>query len=240
MLGQPSAASCRCRTATPGHPTRRSIRRAATLHGNSDGLSATCQADKKRGWERRFQHSIIVLDRQGNLVGESRLDELFSKLPCGRGPHQIKISPYDQQKHVWIIDDQLHMIYRFTQEGKLVSNKGPLGVRGRGPNTLTGRPTSRGCPTEPTSSPMATAAHASSSTTPMTTSSWTGGGRPRVRQPGAERMEYRPQHRDNPDRRLHVIDRGHARMQVFDENGKFLDMWPLNHRSGLPISPPSW
>jgi len=24
-----------------------------------------------------------------------------------------------------------------------------------------------------------------------------------------------------------VVDRGHARMQVFDENGKFLDMWPL-------------
>ena len=29
------------------------------------------------------------------------------------------------------------------------------------------------------------------------------------------------------DRRLFVVDRGHARMQVFDENGKFLDMWPL-------------
>ena len=29
------------------------------------------------------------------------------------------------------------------------------------------------------------------------------------------------------DRKLFVVDRGHARMQVFDENGKFLDMWPL-------------
>jgi DNA-binding beta-propeller fold protein YncE len=29
------------------------------------------------------------------------------------------------------------------------------------------------------------------------------------------------------DRRVYVIDRGHERMQVFDENGKFLDMWPL-------------
>ena len=29
------------------------------------------------------------------------------------------------------------------------------------------------------------------------------------------------------DRRLFVVDRGHQRMQVFDENGKFLDMWPL-------------
>ena len=31
---------------------------------------------------------------------------------------------------------------------------------------------------------------------------------------------------ENP-RRLFVIDRGHQRMQVFDVNGKFLDMWPL-------------
>ena len=29
------------------------------------------------------------------------------------------------------------------------------------------------------------------------------------------------------DRRLFVIYRGHARMQVFNEDGKFLDMWPL-------------
>ena len=62
--------------------------------GNSDGLNPTCQPENKRGWERRFQHSIIVFDRQGNLVDEwPHLDELFSKLPCGRGPHQIKISP---------------------------------------------------------------------------------------------------------------------------------------------------
>jgi len=29
------------------------------------------------------------------------------------------------------------------------------------------------------------------------------------------------------DRRLFVIDRGHSRMQVFDVEGKFLDMWPI-------------
>ena len=109
--------------------------------GNGDGISATCQPEAKRGWERRFQHSIIILDGQGNMVGEwPHLDEMFSKLPCGRGPHQIKIGPYDKEKHVWIIDDQLHMIYRFTYDGKLVHSKGQLGVRGRGPNTFD-RPT---------------------------------------------------------------------------------------------------
>src|ERR1700752_3792900 len=79
--------------------------------GNSDGMTATCGPTAKRGWERRFEHSIIVFDRQGNLVDDwPHLEQLFSKNPCGRGPHQIKISPYDQAKHVWIIDDQLHMI----------------------------------------------------------------------------------------------------------------------------------
>src|SRR5262245_50489143 len=38
--------------------------------GNGDGLTATCQPEAKRGWERRFEHSIIIVDGQGNLVGE--------------------------------------------------------------------------------------------------------------------------------------------------------------------------
>jgi len=83
--------------------------------GNGDGITATCQPEPKRGWERRFQHSILVFNGAGDLVDQwPHLDKLFAQLPCGRGPHQIKISPYDKEKHVWIIDDQLHVIYRFT------------------------------------------------------------------------------------------------------------------------------
>ena len=35
------------------------------------------------------------------------------------------------------------------------------------------------------------------------------------------------------DRRLFVADREHHRMQVFDENGKFLEMWPTGHNSAV-------
>jgi hypothetical protein len=45
--------------------------------GNSDGVNATCQPDKKRGCERRFEHSITVLDREGNLAGGP--PELFAR-----------------------------------------------------------------------------------------------------------------------------------------------------------------
>ena len=37
------------------------------------------------------------------------------------------------------------------------------------------------------------------------------------------------------DRRVFVVDRGHHRIQVFDENGKFLDMWTTGVRS-LPYA----
>jgi hypothetical protein len=33
------------------------------------------------------------------------------------------------------------------------------------------------------------------------------------------------------DRRLFVADREHKRMQVFDEHGKFLEMWPTGYNS---------
>ena len=60
---------------------------------------------------------------------------------CGRGPHKIKMSPYDPEKHVWIIDDQLHVIYKFTYDGKLVMTLGTKGKRGRDAGKLFDRPT---------------------------------------------------------------------------------------------------
>ena len=36
--------------------------------GNGDGLSATCDPVDKRGWERRYHHVILVMDREGNKV----------------------------------------------------------------------------------------------------------------------------------------------------------------------------
>ena len=36
-----------------------------------------------------------------------------------------------------------------------------------------------------------------------------------------------------PDRHVYVSDRGNKRIQVFDENGKFLDQWPLDRYSSV-------
>ena len=197
--------------------------------GNTDGLSATCNPTRSRGWERCFEHSIIVLDGEGDLIDEwPQLDELFAQLPCGRGPHQIKISPYDPDKHVWIIDDQLHVIYRFTYDGELVHTLGELGVRGRGPNTFD-RPTDIAWLPDGTyfiSDGYGGTRVAKFDANDDFIMDW--GSAPADREnPGPG--EFRTVHSVaiSADRRVFVLDRGHARMQVFDENGSFLDMWPL-------------
>src|SRR5687767_7793064 len=77
--------------------------------GNDDGLGATCEPVAKRGWERRYHHVIFAVDRDGKMIDWwPQHDKLF-EFPCGRGPHKIKMSPYDPEKHIWIIDDQMHM-----------------------------------------------------------------------------------------------------------------------------------
>ena len=198
--------------------------------GNGDGIAATCEPVEKRGWERRFEHSIIVVDREGNLVDEwPQLDKMFSQGPCGRGPHQIKISPYDPEKHVWIIDDQLHMIYRFTHDGKtLVHSKGQVGVRGRGPNTFD-RPTDIAW--LPDGTYFITDGYGGTRVAKYDAKDnfvkdW---GQPPKdpKNPGPNEFNTVHSIAISADRRLFVVDRGHQRMQVFDENGTFLDMWPL-------------
>lgn len=33
-------------------------------------------------------------------------------------PHRVLVSPYDPERHVWLVDDGAHAIYKFTRDGK--------------------------------------------------------------------------------------------------------------------------
>ena len=37
--------------------------------GNDDGSNATCDPEPKRGWERRYHHSIFIVNREGKVGG---------------------------------------------------------------------------------------------------------------------------------------------------------------------------
>lgn len=204
--------------------------------GNTDGLNATCNPTGMRGWERRWLHTILVVDSQGNLVDNwPQHDALFAQLvdgqACGRGAHKVKISPYDPEKHVWIIDDQLHMIYKFTQDGELVHSKGEMGVRGRGPNTFD-RPTDIAWLPDGTYfisdgyGGKRVAKYAPDDSFIM---DW--GSEPAdPANPGPNEWNTVHSIAISADRRLFVVDRGHSRIQVFDEEGNFLFLFPTGPR----------
>ena len=126
-----------------------------------------------------------------------------------------------------MIDDQLHVIYKFTYDGNLVLTLGTKGQRGRDGGRLFDRPTDIDWLPDGT----------------FFISDGYGGTRvAKFDKDGKFLMDWgsAPKDPNNPgpnewntvhsiaisaDRRLFVVDRGHHRFQVFDENGKFLDMF---------------
>ncbi len=200
-------------------------RRTAT--GNDDGKNATCGPEERRGWERRYHHVLFVVDGQGNQVQHwAQHDKLF-EAPCGRGPHKIKMSPYDPEKHVWVIDDQLHMIYKFTYDGKIALSLGTKGQRGRDGGKLFDRPTDIAWLPDGTffiSDGYGGKRVAKFDKDGKFIKDW--GEAPKdPKNPGPSEFNTVHSIAVSDDRRLFVVDRGHGRIQVFDENGKFLDMF---------------
>jgi sugar lactone lactonase YvrE len=191
-----------------------------------------------RGYERRYLHVMIAVNSEGDLVEYwPQHDELFD-VRGGRGPHKIKISPYDPEKHIWVIDDNLHLIHKFTYDGELVLTHGERGVSGRGPNNFA-RPTDIAWLPDGTY---------------FISDGYVG---TRVAKYGPDDtfiMDWgqEPADPDNPgpyefdtvhaiaissDRMLYVSDRAHARIQVFDENGEFQFMFPTGPRGeSLPYA----
>jgi len=72
------------------------------------------------GVDVRWEHCILIFNREGELIDSwTQWDELL------RRPHSIYISPYDPEKHVWVVDDYRHAIFKFTNDGeKLVQTIG--------------------------------------------------------------------------------------------------------------------
>jgi hypothetical protein len=202
--------------------------------GNTDGLSATCEPVAKRGWERRWHHSVIVVNRDGKLVQDwPFMEKMFSQTPCGRGPHKIKMNPYDAAKHVWIIDDQQHVIWKFTYDGKLVLTLGTVGQRGRDAGRLFDRPTDIDWLPDGTffiSDGYGGTRVAKFDKDGKFIKDW--GGPPKdANNPGPNEFNTVHSIQISKDRRLFVVDRGHRRFQVFDLDGKFLDMFTTGVRS---------
>jgi hypothetical protein len=177
---------------------------------------------------------LFVVDRNGKQVDYwPEYDKLF-EMKCGRGPHKIKMNPYDPDKHVWIIDDQLHMIYKFTYDMKqIVMTLGTKGQRGRDGGKLFDRPTDIDWLPDGTffiSDGYGGTRVAKFDKDGKFLMDW--GSKPKdAANPGPNEFNTVHSIAISKDRRLFVVDRGHRRFQVFDENGKFLTMFSTGANS---------
>ena len=168
-----------------------------------------------------MRNCILVVDANGKLLESwTQHDHVFQG---GRGPHKVKISPYDPQRHVWVVDDMRQQIFKFTNDGKeLVMTLGEAGVTGNDEKHF-GRPTDIAWLPDGTF---------------FISDGYTNTRVVKFDKNGKFLMTWGTKGKDpgqfdlphsidiDKNRRVYVADRSNSRIQVFDENGKYLDQWP--------------
>jgi len=177
------------------------------------------------GVDARWENCIVVVDRSGRIIERwTQWDSILQR------PHFIAISPYDPERHVWIVDDNLHVIYKFTNDGKrLVQTLGTPRVKGADA-THFNRPTFLAW--LPDGSMYVADGYNGTRVAKFDRDGkflldWGQKGNP----PNERRAGYMNNVHgiavDPTTRRVFVNDRANHRVQVFDENGKYLDEWSM-------------
>jgi NHL repeat-containing protein len=169
----------------------------------------------------RFEHCLYVVDASGKIVeGWTQWDQMFVG---GRGPHKLAINPYDPDKHVWVVDDMLHQIFKLTNDGKQIVLT--LGERLKPGND--DKHFNR--PTDIAFLPDGTFFISDGYTNRRVVKFDKNGGFIKAwGKEGTGPGEFNLPHGIATDRnrRVYVADRSNSRIQVFDENGTYLDQWP--------------
>ncbi len=181
------------------------------------------------GVDARWEHCLIVVDSEGNIVEEwTQWDSIF------RRPHSVAINPYDPEKHVWVVDDRQHAVYKFTNDGqRLVQTLGVPGEPGTDETHLN-RPTFLAW--LPDSTLFVADGYANSRVVKFDRDgnfllTWgEKGSPPNDTRPGYFNAVHGIQ--VDPDTRtVYVTDRTNRRIQVFDENGEFLHQFSTGNPS---------
>jgi hypothetical protein len=215
---------------------------------------ATDQFMGEEGVDYRWHHVIMVFDGDGNMIEDwTQWDSLFKPadpkvLSQGR-VHKILISPYDPEKRVWAIDDDHQVIRIFSNDGKeLLQTIGTYDTTTEKNARMTGW---RGTPslTQKTGPADETFGRQTDIAWLPDGSFFVSDGYEETRvmkfdtdgnflmswgQMGNAGTERRPGYFNvvhgiaiDDQRRVYVNDRSNRRIQVFDENGKFLSEWYL-------------
>jgi DNA-binding beta-propeller fold protein YncE len=176
----------------------------------------------KAGVDFNWHHCIVVVDANGNIVEDwTQWDKML------RRPHAVYISPYDPEKRVWVVDDYRHSIFIFSNDGKrLLQTIGEPNVHAADDKHFY-RPTFIAW--LPDGSFFVADGYANTRVvkfdkTGKYLTAWGEKGTPPEKRPGyfnnVHGIAVDPQ-----TRQVFVNDRQNHRVQVFDENGKYLREW---------------
>ena len=203
-------------------------------HGSQSPVAAVHGPDPSRddpGWKGKmgvdckWGNVLNVLDADGNVTESwTQWDDML------RDPHAIYISPYDPEKNVWLVDTNAQVIFKFSHDGKkLLQTIGTLYQSGADENHFN-RPTFLAW--LPDGTMYLADGYVNTRVVKFDKNgkflmAWGQEGNP----PNETRPNYfNSVHGiavDPVTRRVFVNDRTNRRIQVFDENGKFLDQWSL-------------
>ena len=190
-------------------------------------------ADGKAGMDWRWEHCIVVVDAEGKIIEDwTQWDKLFTR------PHDVEISPYDPERNVWIVDAEGHAVYKFSHDGKkLLLTLGTPRVPGED-DTHFNRPTFLAFMD-------ANTMYLADGYDGTRVIKYDMNGKKLLQwgQKGTPPRETRPGYFnsvhgigvDPTTRRVFVNDRTNGRVQVFDENGKYLDEWNFGPRPPMDI-----
>ena len=186
---------------------------------NASGYDLS-QTAKER--QPRWDHVLYVVNKQGKMIESwEQHNAKFVR------PHRVLINPYDPEKHVWLVDDGAQMVYKFTNDGKkLVQSWGEFKVQGNDDKHFA-RPTDIAWLPDGTffvSDGYVNTRVVKFDKDGKYVTAWGQKGNP----PNETRPSYfNTVHAIAIDkaRRVYVADRANSRIQIFDENGKFIEAW---------------
>src|SRR5688572_29012392 len=97
-----------------------------------EGNAASIGMSPQKGEGRVYRNVIFVVDGNGKMIETwNQWDHLFARTDRDVGVHRIRISPYDRERRVWVIDESAHQIHVFSNDGKtLVMTLGEKNVSG--------------------------------------------------------------------------------------------------------------
>jgi hypothetical protein len=96
------------------------------------GFAGSIKMNVLTATDRRvWRNCLYTLDANGNVKERwTRWDRLCEGSD-GPGPHRLRISPYDPERRVWVVNETFHQIYVFSNDGStLLKTLGEKSVPG--------------------------------------------------------------------------------------------------------------